>query len=138
MIDKGTHFFNDTIEALTEEFQIHHQKSTPYNPQETRGVESFKKKLENALTNIYNANKNDLDVCIHFILLDYRTTCKKLTGKMPLRMVYGKEEIMPMECIIPSMRITKITNMVDLDIMEECVAQLATLEEYHFIANFHQ
>jgi hypothetical protein len=32
MSDQGMHFINKTIEALTQEFEFHHQKSTPYNP----------------------------------------------------------------------------------------------------------
>jgi transposase InsO family protein len=31
--DDGTHFINNTIEAMLEELNIHHQKSTPYHPQ---------------------------------------------------------------------------------------------------------
>jgi hypothetical protein len=32
MSDQGTHFINTTVEALTEEFAVHHQKSIPYHP----------------------------------------------------------------------------------------------------------
>jgi hypothetical protein len=30
MSDQGNHLINNTIQAMTEEFEIHHQKSTPY------------------------------------------------------------------------------------------------------------
>ena len=53
-------------------------------------------------------------------------------------MVYGKEAIIPMDYIVPSLRITTFTNMVELNIMEERLAQLMALEEDRFIANFHQ
>ena len=53
-------------------------------------------------------------------------------------MVYGQEEIMSMEYVFPSMRITKFTNMVEPDIMEERLVHLVTLEEDWFIYNFHQ
>jgi len=29
MSDRGTHFLNETISMLTEEFQVYHHKSTP-------------------------------------------------------------------------------------------------------------
>jgi hypothetical protein len=33
MSDQGTHFINNTIRALTEEFEVYHQKSMPYHLQ---------------------------------------------------------------------------------------------------------
>lgn len=84
MSDRGSHLSHKTIEVLTEEFQAYHQKSTPYHPQANGTVEAFNKILENAL----NVNRNDWDLRISTMLWAYRTTCKKLTGHTPCRLVY--------------------------------------------------
>jgi hypothetical protein len=113
MSDQGTYFINNTINSMTEEFEVHHQKSTPYHPQENGTVEAFKKIIENALTEICNIKRDDWDLKILVVLLEYRTTCKKLIVHMPFRLVYGKGAVVPLEFLVPSLRIVVITNMTE-------------------------
>jgi len=56
MSDRGTHFLNETINALMEEFQVYHQKRIPYHPPANRTMEVFNKVLENTLTKVCNSH----------------------------------------------------------------------------------
>jgi hypothetical protein len=72
------------------------------------------------------------------VLWAYRTTCKKLTTQTPFKLVYGLEAVVPMEYLVPSLRITTFTGMDDTGVVQDRLAQLLELEEDRFIARFHQ
>jgi len=120
--DKAMHFLNEMISALTEEFQVYHQKSTPYHRQENRTIEAFNKILENALMKICNVQWNEWNVHVPAILWAYKTTCKKMIGKTPFKLVDGVEAVIPMEYIVPRLCIKSFMNMEDLEPLEEWIA----------------
>jgi hypothetical protein len=51
--------------------------------------------------------------------------------------VYGQEAIFPLEYLIPSLRIAKITNMTKRGATKEILYQLMELEEDIIVVGFH-
>ena len=94
--------------------------------------------METALRKICSVNRYDWDLIVHVVLWAYRTICKKLTLQTPFKLVYGLEAIVPMEYLVPSLRIVAFTDMDDPGIVQERLAQLVELEEDIFVTGFHQ
>jgi hypothetical protein len=56
----------------------------------------------------------------------------------PFKLVYGLEAVVPMEYLVPSLRIASFTDMDVTGVVQERLVQLVELEEDRFIAGFHQ
>jgi hypothetical protein len=99
--DQGSHFINDTIKVLTQEFMILHRKSTTYYTQANGQAESTNKVIKIALTKMVNANRTDWDTKLHAALWAYRTAYKVTTKHIPFSLVFGTEALLPMAYLHP-------------------------------------
>jgi hypothetical protein len=61
-----------------------------------------------------------------------------LTGHTPFKIVYGQEAIVPLEFLVPSLRVTTITEMTEQGVVQEIMNQLLSMEEDRILARFHQ
>lgn len=106
--DRGTHFLNDMIEHLLEEFMIIHRKSAPYHPQANGQVEATNKTLCTVLTKIVNESRNDWDQKLHSALWAYRVAYKPKLHTTRFNLTFGLNAILPIEFLLPTLRTTKI------------------------------
>jgi hypothetical protein len=83
-------------------------------------------------------NRDDLDLKVSTLLWAYRTTCKKITGHTPFIMVYGKEELVPLDYSVPSLCIAMITNMTEEGVAQEKLDQLMELAEETILVGIFQ
>jgi hypothetical protein len=56
----------------------------------------------------------------------------------PFKFLYGLEAVVPMEYLVPNLRITTFTDMDDNGFFQERLSKLVELEEDRFIVGFHQ
>jgi hypothetical protein len=92
-----------------------HRKSTPYYPRGNGQAESTNKILSGILTKICEVKRTDWESKLHATIWAYRTTYKTSAGQTPFQLVYGLEVVVPVEYIIPSLRIAVQERLGDVE-----------------------
>ena len=108
-----------------------HKKSTVYYPQANgQQAESTNKTLVRILRRMVQDNKKEWDTKLDSALWAFRTAYKVSTRMTPFRMVYGGlEAIVPMEFVVPSLRIAIQHKLSDEDSSIYRQEQLLRLDE---------
>ena len=84
-----------------------HKKSTSYHPQANGQAESTNKILCTVLTKIVGNSRADWEMKLNAALWAYRVAFKTAIGTTPFNLVFGLDAILPMEFLIPTLRVAK-------------------------------
>ena len=127
--DRGGHFINEIMEQLAKTFMIKHRKSTPYYPRCNGQAESTNKTLKGILTKIVQDEPYDWDRKLVSALWAYRTAFKITTNQTPFRLAYGQEAVVPLEFMVPSLRIAVEHDLDYNVVLRARLEKLLTLDE---------
>ncbi|MCO5614982.1 hypothetical protein L7F22_069269 [Adiantum nelumboides] len=130
--DKGTHFINEVIHYLLDEFMVVHKKPAPYHPQANGQAESTNKILCTVLTKIVGTSRTDWEMKLHSALWAYRVAYKTAIGTTPSNLVFGLDAILPMEFLIPTPRVAKDLEWIGHEISHR-IDELEQLDEFHLL-----
>ena len=135
--DRGAHFLNSTIEAMTSRFQIDHRKTTSYHPQTNGQTERVNGTLVTILRKTIRDSKRDWDVKLTAALWAYRTTFKVTTQATPFSLVYGIEATLPIEFEVESLRVAVETRLTDSQSLRRRLTVLEELDESRRLSAQH-
>ncbi|MCO5551444.1 hypothetical protein L7F22_004947 [Adiantum nelumboides] len=105
--NKGTHFLNEVIEYLVSKFMAIHNKSAPYHPQANGQADHTNKILSSVLTKVVSTGRTDWEMNLHAALWAYRVSFKIALNATPFNLVYGLDAILPIEFLLPTLRVAK-------------------------------
>jgi hypothetical protein len=125
--DRGLHFINDIIKIITQQYQISHRLTTPYNPKANGLTERANGIIGSILRKIVSAHKTDWDNKLASAVYAYNTTEKSTTGKSPYYLVYGQNPLS-----IVGMELPTVIRLQDgPDQVGEYVNRLQKIEVLH-------
>ena len=130
--DGGSHFNNQMIAQLLDNFQITHNFSTPYHPQTNGLVERFNRTLCESLAKL-SINTNEWDKYISPVLFAYRTSKQSTTKITPFYLTYGREAKLPIDDLSENVEQIeqRIQNLLDI-LLHERESAIKRIEVQQF------
>ena len=92
-------------------------------------AEAFNKTIGKLLKKFISKSQRDWDNKLGEYLWAYRMTVRTLTKAMPFFLVYGCETVLPLEILIPSLRVALTTRMMDEEKYRLRVQELKVLDD---------
>src|SRR5271156_5594686 len=103
--------------------------SSPYHPQANGQAESSNKSLLKILKRTLEQNKRQWHTKLRLALWTNRITLKKATGQSPFELVYGLQERLPINNLLPIFQYIQEEHLDVSNDMQNRIMQLNELDE---------
>ena len=127
--DQGTHFCNQTVEALMRKYGAHHRVAITYHPQTNGQAKVSNQEIKHILEKMVNHNRKDWSLHLEDAIWAYRTTYKTPIGMSPYMLVFGKLRHLQVEIEYHAFWVVKQCNLDAKKTGEVRKLQLQELEE---------
>lgn len=94
--DNGTEFVNEVITELTKQFNVYHQRVSPYRPQANGLIERFNRTMCESLSKLGD-NVHDWDKFVRPTIFAHNTSESSATKTTPFYLVYGRKATLPID-----------------------------------------
>jgi hypothetical protein len=125
-----SHFQNQMMGELCMKLGFRHENSFPCYPQENGQVEANNKVLKTMLQRMVGVNKTSWNLQLFSTLWAYQTSVKTTTRLTSFHLVYEIEVVLPIECKIPSLKLT-VELLPHTFVEEEQLLYLTKMDETH-------
>ena len=127
--DQGTMFTRDEMTYFAKDYGIQLIRSTPFYAKATGQAEASNKVLINILEKILEDNPpKNWKLILSETLWAYRTSKRDSTGVSPYSLTYGHDAVLPMEVVVPSLRVSRHNGLNPQEYSEVMMMELKELD----------
>ena len=122
-------FTGDEMQEFAADYGIKLVRSSPHYPQANGQAEASNKVLIGILEKMMEENPRDWHYLLSETLWAYRTSKRSATGVSPYSLVYGHDVVLPMEVVVPSLRVAKQNGLTLEEYNEAMIMELENIDE---------
>ena len=125
-------FTGDEMTYFAKDYGIQLIRSTIFYAQENGQIEASNKVLINILEKMLEDNPRDWHKILFETLWAYRTSKRDSTWVSPYSLIYGHDVVLPMEVVVPSLRVSKHNGLNPQEYSEAMMMELKALDGKRF------
>ena len=114
ILNNASNLNNKMMEKVCAQFKIQHHNSVPYHPKMNRAIEATNKNIKKIIEKTIDTYK-DWHKKLPFVLHAYRTSVQTSTRATLLSLVYGMEDVLPIEVEISSLKVLMETKLEEAE-----------------------